>query len=83
MSQHWSRFTSYWLASIFMRPFHVKDKDKPMVIEEMVNLGVLKEDMSPYSSPIMLIPRKNSSLKRHIADFRFLNSRLPTVKLVF
>ena len=32
--------------------------------------------MSPYSSPIMLVARKNSSLKRIITDFSILNSRL-------
>ena len=40
------------------------------------HLDNLNEDMSPYSSPIMLTARKNSSLKKIIADFRFLNTRI-------
>ena len=48
--------------------------DKEM--QRLVHLGILKQDMSSYSSPIVLIVRKNSCLKRTITDFRFLNSRL-------
>ena len=47
------------------------DKD----MQKLVHIGILKQDMSPYS-PIMLNARKKSRLKRIITDFRFLNSRL-------
>ena len=40
-------------------------------VQRMVHLGILKKDMSPYSSPIILIAGKNSSLKRIITDIRF------------
>ena len=43
---------------LFIRPFHVR----------LVHLGILKQDMSPSSSPIMLIARRNSILKRIITD---------------
>ena len=39
--------------------------------------------MSQYSSPTMLIARKNFGMKRIITDFRVLVSRLQTVKLAF
>ena len=48
--------------------------DKEM--QMLVHSGILKKDMSLYSSPIMLMAIKNSGLKRIIAYFRFLNSRL-------
>ena len=55
--------------------------DKEM--QRLVHLHYFEKGLSPYSSPIMLIARKNSSLKRIIADFRFLNSRLQRVNLAF
>ena len=57
-----------------------------MIDEEMqrlVHLGILKKDMSPYSSPIMLIARENSSWKRIITDLRFLNSTLQRLDMAF
>ena len=74
------------LQVIKKSPFHVKDEDKTMIEKEMqrlVHLGILKKDMSQYSSPIMLIARKNSLLKRIITGFRFLNSRVQRVNLAF
>ena len=40
-----------------------------------------KQDMSPYSSCMIINARKNSNLKRIITDSRFLNSRLQRVHL--
>ena len=39
--------------------------------------------MSPYSSPLMFITRKNSNLKKIISDFSYFNSRLQRVSLAF
>ena len=39
--------------------------------------------MSPCYSLIMFITRKNSSLKRTITDFKFLNRRLQRVNKAF
>ena len=52
-------------------------------LQRLAHFGILKKDISPYSSPIMLIARKNSGLKRIITYFRFLNSRLQRVNLTF
>ena len=68
------------------RSFYVKKEEKPLIDKEMqrlINLGLLKQYMSPYSLPIMLIGRKNSNLKRTYTDFKFLNSRLQRVNLAF
>ena len=48
-----------------------------------VHLDILKRDMTLYSSPIMLIVRKNSSLKRIITDYRLLNIRWQRVNFAF
>ena len=55
--------------------------DKEM--QRLICISILKCDMSQYSSLIMLIARKNSSLKRIITDFMFLNSRLQRVNFTF
>ena len=47
--------------TFFIRPYHIKEKDKNILDKEMKTLcflGILKEGFSPYSSPIMFISRK-------------------------
>ena len=65
--------------------FILKEEDKPMIdnaVQRFVHLGLPKQDISLYSS-VILITRKKSKLKRIFADFRFLNSRLQRVNLAF
>ena len=61
----------------YIRPFPIKVEEK--IIVEMRKgclLGILRKCLSSYSSPIMLISRKMSSIPCIITDFRHLNSRL-------
>ena len=40
------------MSLFFIRPFHIQEEGKPMIDKEMqklVNLLILKQDMSPYS----------------------------------
>ena len=70
-------------SPFFIRPFPIKESDKDIVDKEMRKgclLGILKEGMSSYSSPIMLVPRKLSGIPRIVTDFRPLNSRLVTLQ---
>ena len=67
----------------FIRPFPIKKTEKDVVDKEMKKgcmLGILKKEMSSYSSPIMLIPRKLTGIPRIVTDFRHLNSRLVTLQ---
>ena len=67
----------------FIRPFPIKETEKEVVDKEMRKgclLGILKKGMSSYSSPIMLIPRKQTGIPRIVTDFRHLNSRLVTLQ---
>ena len=67
----------------FIRPFPIKETEKEVVDKEMRKgclLGILKKEMSSYSSPIMLIPRKLTGIPRIVTDFRHLNSRLVTLQ---
>ena len=72
-------------TSFYIRPFPIKE-EKIIVDREMrigCLLGILKKGLSSYSSPIMLIPRKMSSIPCIITDFRHLNSRLVRLNCSF
>ena len=48
-------------SPFFIRPYHIREEDKPFVDKEMkwlCYMGILKEGFSAYSSPVMLISRK-------------------------
>ena len=69
----------------FIRPYHVKDKYKRISNKELKRLcylGILTEDFSAYSSPVMLISRKMTQDKRIVTDFRHLNTRIAKNNLV-
>ena len=59
-------------SPFFIRPFHAKENDKAILDKEMKQLcylGILKEGVSAYSSPVMLISRKMTEDKRVVTDF--------------
>ena len=56
----------------FIRPFHAREEDKALLDKEMKRLcylGILKEGLSAYSSPFMLVSRKMTKDKRVMTDF--------------
>ena len=66
-------------SPFLIRPYHVREKDKKVIGKEMkplCYLGILKEGFLPYSSPVMLISRKQMQDKRVVTDFRHLNVRI-------
>ena len=46
-------------------------------------LGILKEEFSPYSSPVMLISQKIMQDKRVVTDFRHVNVRIVKNNLAY
>ena len=48
--------------------------DKQM--EKLVSLGILTKNSTSHTSPVMLITRKLTKDKRHVVDFRLLNTRI-------
>ena len=70
----------------FMQPYHVKEEDRAVLDKEMrwlCYLGILKEGISAYLSPVMLISRKLTSDKRVVTDFRHLNMRIAKNNLAY
>ena len=73
-------------SPFLIRPFHVREEDKAFMDKEMKQLcymGILKEEFSAYSSPVMLISRKLTKDKRVVTDFRHLNVRIVKNNLVY
>ena len=71
-----------------VRPYKCKEETKAYIDEQMLKgckLGILKPGLSPWNSPVMLIPRKIGP-PRIVTDFRYLNARLvklnPSIPLV-
>ena len=57
----------------------MREEDKAVIDKKMKRLcymGILKEGVSAYSSPVMLISRKLTKDKRVVTDFRHLNVRI-------
>ena len=70
----------------YIRPYHVREEDKRILdkeIKRLCYLGILKEDSSAYSSPVMLISRKVTPDKRVVTDFRHLNTRIAKNNLAY
>ena len=55
--------------------------DKEM--KRLCYLGILKEGISPYASPVMLISRNLTKYKRVVTDIRHLNVRIVKNNLPF
>ena len=73
-------------SPFFIRPYHVKEEDKNFIDKEMKHLcylGILKEGFSAYSSPVMLISRKVTQVKRVVTEFRYLNVRIAKNNLAY
>ena len=73
-------------SPFFIRPYHVREEDKAIIDKEMKRLcymGILKEGLSAYSSPVMLISRMLTKDKRVVTDFRHLNVRIAKNSLAY
>ena len=62
-------------SPFFIRLYHVKEEDKSLQDREMKRLcylGILKEVLSAYSSPVMLVSRKVTKDKQRCNRFQTL-----------
>ena len=72
-------------STFFIRPYHVKEKDKALIDKEMKRLsylGIMKEGFSAYSSPVMLISRNLQKIRVE-TDLRHLNVRIAKTNLAY
>ena len=73
-------------SPFFVRPYHIRVEDKKVIDKEMrclCYLGILKEGLSPYLSPVMLLSRKMTQDKRIVPDFRCSNVRIVKNNLAY
>ena len=59
-------------SPFFVRPFPIREKDKPIMNRQMnrlVSLGILSTHNTSHTSPVMLIARKVTQDKCPVVDF--------------
>ena len=70
----------------FVRPYNIREDQKPIIQKEMdrlEKLGIIRKGVTGYSSPVLLVKRKQQNLYRVVTDFRVLNERLVRVNHAF
>ena len=69
-----------------MHPYNVREDHTPIIQKEMdrlERLGIIPKALTGYSSPVLLVKRKQQNLYRVVTDFRVLNERLVRVNHAF
>ena len=67
-------------------PYNIREDQKPIIQKEMDRLekqGIIRKGLTGYSSPVLLVKRKQQNLYRVVTDFRVLNERLVRVNHAF
>ena len=75
LSVYQVELTEYSMILSCLRQNLYEQKDIPFrirLIQDMLDLGVIEPSISSYSSPIVLVPKKDGSV-RFCIDFRKLN----------
>ena len=70
----------------FVRPYNVREDHKPIIqkeVDRLERLGIIQKALTGYSSPVLLVKRKQQNLYRVVTDFRVLNERLVRVNHAF
>ena len=70
----------------FVRPYNIREDQKPIIQKEMdrlEKLGIIRKGLTGYSSPVLLVKRKQQNLYRVVTYFRVLNERLVGVNHAF
>ena len=56
----------------FVRPYPMREEQKKVIQKEMdrlEHLGIIQKELTGYSSPVVLVKRKNQNLYRVCSDF--------------
>ena len=64
------------------RPPHAWSSEVDKQIQEMIDNGIIRPSSSPWNSPIILVKKKDSSI-RFVCDFRGLNDVTKKIRILF
>ena len=70
----------------FVRPYPMREEQKKVIQKEMdrlEHLGFIRKGLTGYSSPVVLVKRKNQNLYRVCSDFCLLNEKLVKINHAF
>ena len=71
----------------FIRPYYASETDRILIDAEMKRLemmGVIKEGLASFSSPVMLVAKKDATAKKRVVlDLRKLNSLIDKLNFPF
>ena len=70
----------------FVRPYPMREEQKKVIQKEMdrlKHLGIIHKGLTGYSSPVVLVKRKNQNLYRVCSDFCILNEKLVNINHAF
>ena len=69
-----------------VRPYPMREEQKKVIQKEMdrlEHLGIIHKGLTGYSSPVVLVKRKNQNLYRVCSDFCILNEKLVKINHAF
>ena len=70
----------------FVRPYPMREEEKKVIEKEMdrlKHLGIIHKGLTSYSSPVVLVKRKNQNLYQVCSDFCILNEKLVKINHAF
>ena len=70
----------------FVSPYPMREEQKKVIQKEMdrlEHLGIICKGLTGYSSPVVLVKRKNQNLYRVCSDFCILNEKLVKINHAF
>ena len=70
----------------FVRPYPMREEQKKVIQKEMdrlKHLGIIHKGLTGYSSPVVLVKRKNQNLYRVCSDIHILNEKLVKINHAF
>ena len=73
-------------TSFFVKPYPMREEHKKVIQKEMdrlKHLGIIRKGLTSYSSPVVLVKRKNQNLYQVCSDFHILNEKLVKINHAF
>ena len=70
----------------FVRPYPMREEQKKFIQKEMdrlEHLGIIRKGLTGYSSPVVLVKRKNQNLYQVCSDLHILNEKLVKINHAF